>query len=130
MEKSGSLDTVRKLIEAINQGDLDAALSLYEPQAALVAQPGNIAKGRDSIRAALEGFISLRPSLKGEAHQVVEAGDVALYSSRWTLEGTSPDGKPVKMNGVSSDVLRRHPDGRGLLPLTTLGEQASWKADA
>ncbi|HJS67806.1 MAG TPA: nuclear transport factor 2 family protein [Nitrososphaera sp.] len=115
MEKPSPLNTVKNLIEAINQGDLDAALSFYEPQAVLVAQPGNIARERDAIRAALLGFVSLKPSLKGEAHQVVEAGDLALYSSRWTLVGTSPEGKRVEMNGISSDVLRRHPDGRWLV---------------
>lgn len=109
------LDAVKNLTEAINQGDLDTALSFYEPQAVLIAQPGNIARGRDAIRTALEGFISLKPLLKGEAYQVVEAGDIALYSSRWTLVGTSPEGKRVEMNGISSDVLRRHTDGRWLI---------------
>ena len=83
--------------------------------AVLIAQPGNIARGKDAIRAALQGFVSLKPSLKGQAHQVVEAEDIALYSSKWTLAGTSPEGKPVEMSGISSDVLRRHSDGRWLV---------------
>jgi uncharacterized protein (TIGR02246 family) len=115
MEKLNPLGTVTKLIEAINQGNLDAALSLYEPEAVLLAQPGNIARGRDAVRAALQGFISLKPSLKSEAHQVVEAGDIALYCSRWTLVGTSPDGKRVEMSGTSTDVLRRQTDGQWLV---------------
>lgn len=109
------IDTVQNLLEAINKGELDMALSLYEPQAAFVVQPGKIERGRDAIRAALAGFISLKPSLRGEATQVVEAGDTALYCSRWTLVGTSPDGNRVEMNGISSDVLRRQPDGRWLV---------------
>ena len=75
-------DTVKNLIGAINQGDIEAALSFYEPEAVIIAQPGNIARGRDAVRAALQGFISLKPSLKGGAHQVIEAGGVALYSSK------------------------------------------------
>jgi uncharacterized protein (TIGR02246 family) len=115
MNQSNAIDTVRDLTEAINQCDVDRALSFYEPEAILIAQPGSIARGKDAIRAALEVFISLKPALKGEAHQVVEAGDTALYCSRWTLVGTSPDGKRVEMGGISSDVLRRQTDGRWLV---------------
>jgi uncharacterized protein (TIGR02246 family) len=116
-QQPNPLETVKNLIEAINQGDLDAALSLYEPEAVMIAQPGNIARGRDAIRTALEGFISLKPLLKGEANQVVEAGDTALYISRWTLAGTYPDGKRVEMNGTSTDVLRRQTNGRWLVAI-------------
>ncbi|AIF82847.1 ketosteroid isomerase-like enzyme [Candidatus Nitrososphaera evergladensis SR1] len=94
-QQPNPLETIKNLIAAINQGDLDAASSLYDPEAVIIAQPGNIARGRDAIRAALQGFISLKPLLKGEADQVIEAGGTALYISRWTLVGTSPDGKSV-----------------------------------
>jgi len=115
MEQPNPVETVKNLMEAINQGDLDRALSFYEPTAILIAQPGNLARGRDEVRAALQGFISLKPSLKGHAHQVVEAGDIALYCSRWILIGTSPEGKHVEMSGISSDVLRRQTDGHWLV---------------
>ena len=115
MGETEQLEVVQKLTEAINRGDLEAALSCYEPEAVLIAQPGSIARGRDEIHTALEGFISLKPLLKGEAHQLVLAGDVALYCSRWFLTGTSPEGKRVEMNGVSSDVLRRQADGQWLI---------------
>jgi len=45
----------------------------------------------------------------------VEAGDIALYCSRWVLIGTSPEGKPVEMTGISSDVLLRQNDGQWLI---------------
>lgn len=109
------VETVNRLMEAINRGDINAAMSLYEPQAVIVAQPGQIARGTAAVRAAIEGFVALKPALKGVAHQVVEAGDIALYCSKWTLTGAAPDGKRVEMSGVSSDVLRRQPDGRWLI---------------
>jgi uncharacterized protein (TIGR02246 family) len=108
---------VEKLMQAINKGDLEAAMSLYEQDAIIVAQPGNIARGKDAVRGALAGFISLKPSLRGQAHQVVEAGDIALCCARWTLVGTSPDGEKVEMSGASSDVLRRQADGRWLVAI-------------
>ena len=115
MTQAGPLDTVTSLMTAINDGDIEVAVSLYEPDAVLVAQPGQIARGRAAIRAALAGFISLKPTLRGHSQQIVEAGDIVLFCGRWKLTGTSPDGKKVEMGGVSSDVLRRQPNGRWLI---------------
>lgn len=33
----------------------------------------------------------------------------------WTLTGAGPDGKPVQMSGMSSDILRRQSDGKWLI---------------
>ncbi|HEU4353190.1 MAG TPA: SgcJ/EcaC family oxidoreductase [Burkholderiales bacterium] len=109
--------TVARLAEAINRGDLDAAVALYEKDAVMVAQPGQLARGTAEMRNALAGFIALKPALRMEAQRVVEAGDVALYLGRWSLRGTDPSGQPVAMSGESSDILRRQNDGRWLIAL-------------
>lgn len=95
----------------LGAGDLDGALALYEPEATFAPQPGAQVSGLAEIRAALEQFIALRPSLTGEVEKVLEAGDVALVTNRWSLRGTGPDGAPLEMGGVSADVMRRQPDG-------------------
>jgi ketosteroid isomerase-like protein len=41
--------------EAFNAGDLDGLMELYEPDAALIAQPGSVAHGSAQARAALQG---------------------------------------------------------------------------
>jgi uncharacterized protein (TIGR02246 family) len=110
-------DTVKQLTEAITRGDLEAAVALYEPKAMLVAQPGQVARGSAEIRAALAGFIGLKPTLRTETEQVVEAGDIALYVGRWSLSGKDPAGQPVAMKGESSDILRRQADGRWLIAI-------------
>jgi uncharacterized protein (TIGR02246 family) len=107
--------TVARLAEAINTGNLDAALALYERDAVMVAQPGQLARGAAELRNALAGFIALKPTLRMEAQQVVEAGDVALYLGRWSLQGTDPAGSTVSMRGESADILRRQADGRWLI---------------
>jgi len=109
---SEPLDTINSLTRAMNYGDIETALSLYESEAILVVEPGKVARGTVAIRTALEVFMSLKPTLKGEIHQILNVGDLTLYCSKWTLSGTSPDGKEVEMTGVSSDVLRRQPDGQ------------------
>jgi ketosteroid isomerase-like protein len=117
MKTLSPLDAVTQFTNAMNKGDLEAALSFYEPGATLIVQPGVVATGTSALREALEGFVALRPTLTSEAHQVVEAGDVALYCSRWILRGTDPAGNPVQMSGRSSDILRRQPDGNWLIAL-------------
>lgn len=110
-------DTVFQFIHAMNNGDIDTALGLYEPVATLVVQPGIFVTGALPLREALAGFLALKPIMTTEAHQVIETGDVALYCSSWNLVGTDPAGNPVQMGGRSSDILRRQPDGKWLIAL-------------
>lgn len=117
MKTVSPLDAVTQFVNAMNAGDLETALGLYEPGASLVAQPGVTATGTPALRKALAGFAALKPTMTTEAHQVVEAGDVALYCSRWSLRGTDPAGNPVQMSGRSSDILRRQPNGNWLIAL-------------
>jgi uncharacterized protein (TIGR02246 family) len=95
----------------MTSGDLDGAMALYEPDAVFAPEPGRQIAGHAAIRAALEGFAALKPRMRSEIVQVLEAGDTALVTNRWALEGTQPDGSPVQMSGTSSDVVRRQPDG-------------------
>ncbi|MGH9868015.1 MAG: YybH family protein [Candidatus Polarisedimenticolia bacterium] len=114
---SGPIDTVNGLVEAINHADLERAVAAYESAAALVVRPGQIVRGPAQLREALAGFIALRPVLRSEAQQLIEAEDVALYIARWSLSGTDPAGNAVVMGGESTDVLRRQRDGRWLIVL-------------
>ena len=117
-------DAVTQFVNAMNKGDLDTAMSFYEPEASLVVQPGVVVTGTLALRDALAGFVALKPLLTTEAHQTVEAGDIALYCSRWSLRGTDPAGNPVHMSGRSSDVFRRQSDGNWLIALDN-----PWGAD-
>jgi uncharacterized protein (TIGR02246 family) len=101
--------------QCMNAGDIEGAMSLYEPEALFAPEPGRGISGHAAIREALEGFAALRPRMDGTIAQVLEAGDTALVTNHWTLEGTGADGKPVRMSGTSSDVLRRQPNGRWLV---------------
>ncbi len=101
------------LTEAINAGDIEAAVALYEPNASFVAQPGQVVTGRAAIREVMQGFVALKPKLTIEAN-AVQSGDVALLRSKWSLTGTGPDGKPVEMSGNGTEVVRRQADGSWL----------------
>ena len=111
----GPVDPIKHLVDAVNHGDLQRALTVYGPDSVFVAQPGQVARGLGQIKEALAGFIALKPTLTFQSQETIEAGDIALCAGRWTLTGTDPAGKPVTMGGESADVLRRQPDGRWLI---------------
>ena len=120
MSHSIPLDAINNLTAAINRGDLEAMVSFFEPDAVLVVQalagqPAQTARGRVAIREAYKGFVSLKPTLQRQAQQVVEADGVAIHYSKWTLTATSPEGKKLERAGISSDVLRKQPDGKWLI---------------
>ena len=56
----------------------------------------------------------MKPTLTTEKKSLVTAGDIALAVIRWTLNRKGPNGAPVRMEGTSSDVLRRQAEGRWL----------------
>ena len=92
-------------------GDLDTLVALYEEDAALVAQPGEVVTGTDAIREALSGFLATQPTFNLEVRKVLDTGDIALCFSDWTLAGTGPEGEPIELAGHTSDVMRRQTDG-------------------
>ena len=111
MKAESPANVIELFAQALNGGDVDGAMTLYEPDATFAPQPGEEVSGSEAIRAALERFVALSPRMHGEITKVLSAGDVALVMNRWQLEGTQPDGAPVEMRGHSADVLRRAPDG-------------------
>jgi uncharacterized protein (TIGR02246 family) len=95
---------------ALSKGDLEGAMALYEPDATFVPQPGQVVAGA-AIKEAINAFIALKPTLQIEVTSVTQAGDLALMTSKWTLDGSAPDGSALKMSGRGAEVVRRHADG-------------------
>jgi uncharacterized protein (TIGR02246 family) len=98
-------------VENINAGDVDGLVALYEPDATLVAQPGEVVVGIAAIQEVLSELVALRATHNLEGQKVLQTGDIALSFADWALAGTGPDGEPIEMAAQSSDVLRRQPDG-------------------
>lgn len=97
---------------AFSSRDVDTLMSLYEPDATLVPQPGHPVSGRDAIRESLGHFLALGGTFAMGPTTVTTSDDVALLVSNWTLKGgTGPDGAAVELAGRTSDVARRQPDG-------------------
>jgi uncharacterized protein (TIGR02246 family) len=100
--------------QAISSGDVEAALALYEPDAAFVTEPGQTVTGAQAIREAISNFVAMKPTLNVEVPLVVQSGDTAILYSQWTITGTAAAGSPVDMSGKGQEVVRRQADGNWL----------------
>ena len=103
----------------INAGDLEAVLTLYEPDAVAVVPKadGGPVRGKDGVRQVLEPFLALEPTFTLVLNRSTVAGEVALMVGDWSVEGTGPDGSPVTMNGRFRDVFHRQPDRTWLIAI-------------
>jgi ketosteroid isomerase-like protein len=97
--------------EAFNFRDLEAVLALYEDGAIMVYEPGHLATGKAALRRVFESLFHLNAVAKQEKSDVVQAGDIALWTSKWTVSGTAQDGTPFTRGGFGSAILRKHSDG-------------------
>ncbi|HXX84745.1 MAG TPA: SgcJ/EcaC family oxidoreductase [Casimicrobiaceae bacterium] len=104
-------DVDRLFAEALNAGNLEALVALYEPEAVLMPQPGMLVHGIDAIRESLAQFISGKPKISLKPRLNTYTSDLAIVSATWELSMTGPDGKPVNMAGQSVEVMRRRSDG-------------------
>jgi len=104
-------ETVEKLDEAFNRGDIEAVLEFYEDDAAVVVEPGRIVRGKDAIRAAFEFVFTLNGTAKQLRMNVIESGDLALFLSKWTFSGTLPDGTPFTRESTATCVFRKNAAG-------------------
>jgi uncharacterized protein (TIGR02246 family) len=98
-------------MQALNSGNIEALMQLYDPQAALRPAPGQSVQGSAAIRQALEGFVAMKLAMSATVKSLGQCGDIALTTAKWKLEGAGPDGKPVQMAGQSVEVSRRQSDG-------------------
>ena len=109
----------RLFSEALNSGNLDALVALYEPQATLTPEPGQVVTGTQAIREALSAFVAVKPTITLEVKTLAQTGDIALTSAKWALSGTGSDGNHTTMSGRSVEVSRRQPDGSWLFVIDT-----------
>ena len=98
--------------KAYNDGDIDALVELYEPEATVIPEPGSPVTGQAAIREALAPLLALKGQIQLRTTAVIESGDLAVVYAEWSLTGgTDPSGGPVNLEGRSTELMRRQPDG-------------------
>jgi ketosteroid isomerase-like protein len=103
---------VATLVERFNSGKVAAMMSLYAPEAVMVAKDGRTIADRAEMAAELERDLKLGLPLTAKARHVFVADNVAQIVLDWSIDGTGPDGKRVHLGGSACDILRRGADGR------------------
>jgi len=110
-------DVDRLFAAALNAGDIDALVALYEPEASLSPAPGKQVSGHAAIRDALAHFVAAKPRMDLSVRVIAQSGDLALCTARWKLAMTDAEGKPQEVAGQSVEVVRRQADGRWLFAI-------------
>lgn len=101
--------------QAFNAGDIEALMALYEPDAALIPQPGVVVEGTAAIRDSLRWFLERGGRIALDTKLVLRVGDLAYLANTWSLTGgTMPDGSPAALGATTAEVARRQPDGTWL----------------
>jgi uncharacterized protein (TIGR02246 family) len=109
MMQAQSAAELEELFEdAFAARDTDALVGLFEDGAVVLAPGGDQRRGRQAIAGLAEEFWTHDAAYVSEVQTVVDAGEVALVLTRWTLSGR--DGT-VADRGSAIDVARRQPDG-------------------
>jgi ketosteroid isomerase-like protein len=90
---------------AMAEGDIDLVLSAYDPEAVFLNQSRDVTKGREGLRQELAPLAAMRIRFDFRIKQVIEAGDIALMHTEWTVSGPQP------MKVYAIEVARRQPDG-------------------
>jgi uncharacterized protein (TIGR02246 family) len=87
------------------EGDLESALSVYDPDAVFLNQSRDISKGREGLRQELAPLAAMKVRFDFKVKQVIETGDIALMHTEWTVSGPEP------MKVYAIEVARRQQDG-------------------
>lgn len=97
---------------ALNNGDLEAIMALFDEEGQTVPFPGQPpVTGRSAIRSVMQQCLALRPQIRYESVNVLQAGEIALLNAEWRLTVRLPDSYPQEQIGKGIQVARRQPDG-------------------
>ncbi len=96
-------DLERFFVERINAGDVEGLVALYESNATLRCDDGEVVVGLDKIRTFFINFLASRPQLTSSVQtHALCSGDLALTSSR------------LDNGDITAEIARRQADGNWL----------------
>ncbi len=104
-------DLLDSQVKEFNRGNIDFLMTLYEMDACFASKPGQAVNDLDSIRRTLQDFIHMGAKLEAIVRRVIQASDLALLITEWSIHGNESDGKPINLVGRGTVVLRRQQNG-------------------
>ncbi len=103
-----------QLARALNAGDIEGALALYEPDAGFVSSSGEVARGMEGIRHEFVTLVAMKATTSGEAVKTIIVKDLALVFVRYSASIPVAGEAVTEVSGLSTDVLRQQRDGTWL----------------
>jgi uncharacterized protein (TIGR02246 family) len=100
-------DICKLFRERMAQGDVEAVLSLYDPEVSFVSEGGEVESGLDELRKELAPMASRKPRFDFEIKEVAQAGNIALMHTWWTV---SSEGQPSRFVHAI-EIARQQPNG-------------------
>jgi uncharacterized protein (TIGR02246 family) len=98
-------DICRLFQQSMAAGDLDAVLSVFDPEAVLVNSSGEVTQGRDGLRQELAPVAAVKTRVAFTIKQVIRSGDIALMHTEWQVSF------PLPTSVYAIAVARRQKDG-------------------
>ncbi|MGH9912232.1 MAG: YybH family protein [Nitrososphaeraceae archaeon] len=108
-------DLLNSQVEEFNKGNTNFLMTLYEKDVCFASKPGQVVKDLESIRRTLQDFIGKGAKLEARVKRVLQAGNLALLITEWSLNGTELDGRIFNLTGRGTVVLRRQSDDTWLM---------------
>lgn len=106
-------DVSRVLVKALETGDIETSLAVYEPSAVLFSKSGRTMTGLDEIRKNNAALIALKPTFDIAFIKFTLSGDGTLATNRMkaNLSWKDAEGKLVEASVDTLEVLRKQEDG-------------------
>lgn len=106
----------RILLAALESGDIEACVALYEPAAVLFKKSGEAVSGLESIRQIYAGMIALQPKFEVEFIKCTVSADGSIATNRMKAGMAWKDAAGKLRHGGfhSLEVVRKQQDGSWL----------------
>ena len=102
----------QKWNHALNQGQLDKLVSLYDETATVSPGDGTLLEGHDAIRTLFSSFIQNGVhDHKIETIDIIASEGLITQVGNWQAEGVDAELQPIKFGGVLVTVLEENDAG-------------------
>jgi uncharacterized protein (TIGR02246 family) len=103
----------RLLLAALESGDIETSVALYEPSAVLFKKSGQTMTGHDEIRKNNAFLIALKPTFTIDFIKTTLNADGTLATNRMkaSMSGTNAEGKKIEGEIYTLEVVRKQEDG-------------------
>lgn len=115
MKASEPRDLPGLFLQALNSGDVDSVVALYEPDGVVAPDPARLVAGQAAIESMVTEFLAQGPRFVLHDSEVVQASGIALVRSRWTVNTVDSGGTSAENDIAPTLVARQQPDGHWLV---------------